>query len=104
MKLYKITTSEFGYKPNLDSIIDIFDMCLNKVSLEEIRQWIKNHNSNLPRSLNSNDKYAIVEKGRTILYRNNDNITHWIIDFDHPDYLPLKRNSKLDIILENIQL
>ena len=104
MKLYKITTSDFGYNPNLDSIIDIFDMCLNQPSLEEMRQWIRNHNSDLPRSLNSNDKYAIIEKGRTILYRNNDNITHWIIDFDHPYFLPLQRNYKLDIVLENIQL
>jgi hypothetical protein len=105
MKLYKLITSSFDINgsPDIDTIKDMIDLQLDEIHLVKISQSLKkfcaDFISRYPRNLNSNDVFALKDKGRTIMYRESDDIIHWIIDLDHPNYIPLSRDLKLDFFI-----
>jgi hypothetical protein len=105
MKLYKLTTSSFDIKsnPDIDTIKDMVDLQLDEIHLVKMSQSLKkfcaDFISRCPSNLNSNDVFALKDKGRTIIYRESEDIIHWIIDLDHPNYIPLSRDLKLDFFI-----
>jgi len=109
MKLYKLTTSTFDINgsPDINTIKDMVDLQLDEIHLVKISQNLKKFcqdiafppSNSMPRSLNSNDVFAIMLKGHTIMYRESDQIIHWIIDLDHPNYIPLNRDLKLNTLI-----
>ena len=105
MRLYKLTTSSFDIKsnPDIDTIKDMVDLQLDEIHLVKISQSLKkfcpDFISRYSRNLNSNDVFALKDKGRTIMYRESEDIIHWIIDLDHPNYIPLSRDLKLDFLI-----
>jgi hypothetical protein len=101
MKLYRITTGSFNLsgKPDLNTLKSILDLHLDELSLVRIKFSLLKHTGDMARSLNSNDIESLRIKGHSILYRENDDNIHWLIDLDHKDYLSLQRDFKLDILI-----
>ena len=91
------------FHPDFETIRDLVDLQLNEVHLVKISQSLKKFCpefiNKFPRTLNSNDVFALKEKGRTIMYRESDQVIHWIIDLDHPNYIPLNRDLKLNTLI-----
>jgi hypothetical protein len=109
MKLYKLTTSTFDINgsPDIKTIKDMVDLQLDEIHLVKISENLKKFcqdiafppSNSMSRSLNSNDVFALMDKGHTIMYRESDDIIHWVIDLDHSNYIPLGRDLKLDFLI-----
>ena len=115
MRLYKIVTYFEGSRhgvpkdvsPDINSIIEVVDLEIEDSSIKKLKEVLSQKLSQkfpdlwerLPLHPDSNDRTPIIEYGRTVLVRDG-NYFHYIVDFDHPDYIDFKRDMKLEIILK----
>jgi len=112
MRLYKIVTYFEGksrydlpkdVSPDINSITEIVDLELEDLSIKKLKEVLSQKFPDLwerlPLHPDSNDRHSLIEYGRTVLVRDG-NYFHYIVDFDHPDYIDFKRDMKLEIILK----
>ena len=113
MRLYKIVTYFEGksrhdvpkdVSPDINSIIEVVDLEIEDISVRSLKELLSRKFPDLwerlPLHPDSNDRHSLIEYGRFVLVRDG-NYFHYIVDFDHPDYIDLKRDMKLEIICRN---
>lgn len=94
MNLYKATTNELA-QPSNKNVIEIVKLNIYELDQQKIINSISPELANAVKYI----PLDIKEKGRSLLRRENDNKVHWLIDFDHKEFLSLRRNFFIDEIL-----